>query len=542
VFGSGAAGAPEMRRSFSSGSGEALLTDLSAAIDDLVLDDGSGRRSDADAPGGDDPAPVTNASGPFWTRGSNSSLHEGLFPDSIHDQTEKLDEGSRAPSETIQCDSAEAASLASPTCSDHDAPIEFARFGDSLPVRKSVDEGSLPEDGSKIPAHGVNVQQDVFVFGGHAGYRDLTANATQTSISKVDSADKDGVTYNSGQLNASVAKDSTCTKFILQDAKHAFGSTNKNPLHSEPCEISSTAKFASSFGSEDGGAKVSFINVSYDIKAVEASELNECRSFGEKSFTAQDHNVASKNKGGVKGVIKNRRTVMPKKFPSAHQVSSSESVPRRSDNCSGKASLEENVKLKEASSFALSDSGINCARGNSYNSASQITDSSHGGTEFTSSANMEHSGQSDFIFSASTFNQSTLHLQRRHSKKKSGGMCNHANSIQSLPSSAVGPARSEVSASQQCADSAARWTEYSKMEPNRVTTCTKTENFEHHEDCETWRLRCLHDLLLSLPFAYLVTMDHKGEITQPKPCKWQKKTLQNQFEVKGLPGHRVWGR
>ncbi|PUZ57276.1 hypothetical protein GQ55_5G417000 [Panicum hallii var. hallii] len=489
VFGSGAAGAPEMRRSFSSGSGEALLTDLSAAIDDLVLDDGSGRRSDADAPGGDDPAPVTNASGPFWTRGSNSSLHEGLFPDSIHDQTEKLDEGSRAPSETIQCDSAEAASLASPTCSDHDAPIEFARFGDSLPVRISVDEGSLPEDGSKIPAHGVNVQRDVFVFGRHARYRDLTANATQTSISKVDSADKDGVTYNSGQLNASVAKDSNCTKFILQDAKHAFGSTNKNPLHSEPCEISSTAKFASSFGSEDGGAKVSFINVPYDIKAVEASELNECRSFGEKSFTAQDHNVASKNKGGVKGVIKNRRTVMPKKFPSAHQVSSSESVPRRSDNCSGKASLEENVKLKEASSFALSDSGINCARGNSYNSASQITDSSHGGTEFTSAVNMEHSGQSDFIFSASTFNQSTLHLQRRHSKKKSGGMCNHANSIQSLPSSAVGPARSEVSASQQCADSAARWTEYSKMEPNRVTTCTKTENFEHHEDCETWRLR-----------------------------------------------------
>ncbi|RLN24850.1 uncharacterized protein C2845_PM07G06350 [Panicum miliaceum] len=488
VFGSGAAGAPEMRRCFSSGSGEALLTNLPAAVDDLALDDGSGRRSDADAPGGDVLEPVTNASAPFWTCGSNSSLHEGLFPDSLHDRTEKLDEGSRAPSQTIQCDIAEAISLASPTCSDHDAPIEFARFGDSLPVRKSVDEGSLPEDGSKIPAHGVNVQRDVFVFGGHAGYRDLTANATQSSTSKVDSADKDGVPYNSGQLNASVAKDSTCTKFILQDAKHAFGLTNKNPLHSEPCEISSTAKFGSSFGSEDGSAKVSFINVLYDIEAVEASELNERRSFVEKSFTAQSHNVASKNKGGVKGVIKNRRTVMPKKFSSAHRVSSLESV-RRSDNCSGKASLEENVNLKEASSFALSDSGMSCAQGNSYNSASQITDSSHGGTEFTSAANTEHSGQSDFIFSASTFNQSTLHSQRRHIKKKSGGMCNHANSIQSLPLSAIGSACSEVSASQQCADSAAQWTEYSKMELNRVTVCTKTENFEHHEDCETWRLR-----------------------------------------------------
>ena len=86
-------------------------------------------------------------------------------------------------------------------------------------------------------------------------------------------------------------------------------------------------------------------------------------------------------------------------------------------------------------------------------------------------------------------------------------MCNHANSIQSLPSSAIGPARSEVSARQQCAVSAAQWTEYSKMESNRVTVCKKTENFEHHEDCETWRLRCLHDLLLSPPFAYLVSMD-----------------------------------
>uniref|UniRef100_K3XE42 J domain-containing protein n=1 Tax=Setaria italica TaxID=4555 RepID=K3XE42_SETIT len=489
VFGGGGAGAPELRRTFSSGSGEASLTELRSAVDKLVLDGGSGRRSDVDAPGGDDPVPVMNASDPSGIHGSNSSLHEGLFPDSLHDQTEKLDEGRGAPSQSIQCENAETRSLASQTSTNHNAPMELARSGDGLPIRNSVDEGSLPKDGSNISAHGGNVQQNVFVFGGHAGYRDFTANATQTSISKEDSSDKDGAIYNSEQLNASVAKDRTCTKFILQDAKDAFGSTNKNPLHSEPCEISPTVKFGSSFGSEDGSAKVSFVKVPYDIKAVEASELTECRPFDEKSFTVQDHNVASRNKG-VKGMITNRRTVMPKKFSSAHQVSSFESVSRRNDHCSEKVSSETKVNLKDA----LLDSGINCVQGNSYSSALQITESSRDGTEFTSAANTEHSGQSDFIFSASTFNQSTLHLQRRHNKKKGGGMCNHANSTQSLPSSAIGLARSEVSATQQCGDSAAQWTEYIKMEPNRVTIsggaeCTKTENFEHHEDCETWRLR-----------------------------------------------------
>ncbi|OEL32161.1 hypothetical protein BAE44_0006821, partial [Dichanthelium oligosanthes] len=480
VFGSGAAGAPEMTRSFSSGSGEASLTELLADVDKLALDDGYGRRNDADVPIGHDPVPVTNAGDPFGARGSNSSLHEGFGPDSLHDQTIG--------------ESAETRSIASPTCTDQDGPIEFARNGDSLPSRNSVDECSLPEDGSKISAHGGNVQQNVFVFGGHAGYRDFTANATQTSISKVDSADKDCAMYKSEQLNASLAEGSTRTKFILRDAKHSFGSTNKNPLHSEPFGISPAVKIGSSSGTEDGSAEVSFIKVPYDMEAVAASELAECGSFDEKSFIFQDHNVASRNKRGVKGMITNRRTVMPKKFSSAHQISSMESVSRRSDHCSGKVSPENKLNFKEADSFALEDSGVNFAQGNSYNSVLQITESSHDGTDFTPAANTEHFGQTDFIFSASTFDQSTLHPQRRHNKKNSGGMCNHANSIQSLPSSAIGLAHSGVPSSQQCTDSAAQWTEYRKMEPNRVPVsggaeCTKTENFEHRDDCETWRLR-----------------------------------------------------
>ncbi|CAL4976865.1 unnamed protein product [Urochloa decumbens] len=486
VFGGGVVGAPELRRTVSSGSGEASLSEVRSALDELVLDVGSGRLSDADAPGGDDPVPVANASDSFGARGSNSSLHEEFFPESLRDQTEKLDEGSGAPSQAIQCESAETISLPPQSCTNHNAPIEFARSGDSLPFRNSADEGSFPEDGSNISAHGGNVQQNVFVFGGHAGYRDFTANATQTSIGKVDSADKGSATYNSEQLNASVAKRSTFTEFVLRDVK--------NPLHSEPCEISPAVKFGSSFGSEDGSAKVSSVKVPYNLEAIEASELPECGPFDEKSFTVRDRNVASRNKGGVKGMITNRRTVMPKKFSSAHQVSSLESVSRTNDHCSEKVSPEKNANLREDSSFVLLDSGIKCAQGDSYNSAFQMTESSHDGLEFTSAANTGHSGQSDFIFSASTFNQNTLHLQRRHNKKKGAGMCNHANSTQSFPPYAIGLARPEVSASQQCMDSAVQWTEYSKTEPNRVTAsgvseCTKTENFEEHEDCETWRLR-----------------------------------------------------
>ncbi|XP_066306116.1 uncharacterized protein [Miscanthus floridulus] len=490
VFGSGVvAGAPEMRRSFSSGSGEASLAELSDAVHRLSLD-GYGRRSDIDAPGGDDTLPVTDSGDRFRARGCISTLYEGFCLDSIQHQTEQLDEGHGVPSQTMQCESVGMRSLASPTCTDENAPIELARSEGSLPIRDSVDE-------SRNSGHCGNAHHDFFVFGGHAGYRSLATNATETNIGEVHSADKESVTCNSEQLNPSVAKDRTFTKFILQDAKHVFGSSDNDLPRSEPCEISTTVETSdtvtSSFGSEDRIVKVSSIKVPCDIEAVAASELVEFRpSFDEKSFTFDDHNVASRNKGGVKGMSMKRRTFMPKKS-SANQVSSLESVSRRSGHCSGEVSPEEKLNLKEASSLVSEDSGINCAQADSINSL-RTTESGHAETEFTSAANTEHSGKSDFIFSASTFNQSMLHSQRRHTKKKSGGMGNHASSIQSLPSSAIGLACSEVSGSQQCVDLAAQWTEFSKIEPNRVTIsrgaeCSTSKNFGDHDNCETWRLR-----------------------------------------------------
>jgi DnaJ family protein C protein 7 len=402
-------------------------------------------------------------------------------------------------------------SLASPTCTDENAPIEFARSGDSSPIGDSVDE-------SRNSGHCGNAHHDFFVFGGHAGYRSLATNATETNISEVHSADKESITCNSEQLNTSVAKDRTFTKFILQDAKHVFGSSDNDLPRSEPCEISTTVETSdtetSSFGSEDGIVKVSSIKVPCDIEAVAASELVECRTFDEKSFTFDDHNVASRNKGGVKGMSMNRRALMPKKS-SANHASSLESVSRRSGHCSGEVFPEEKLNLKEASSLVSEDSGINCAQVDSIKSL-RTTESGHAETEFTSAGNTEHSSKSDFIFSASTFNQSMLHSQRRHTKKKSGGMGNHASSIQSLPSSAIELACSEVSGSQQCVDLTAQWTEYSKIVPNRVTIsrgaeCSTSENFGDHDNCETWRLRYLHDLLLCHPSAYLARMHfHKG--------------------------------
>ncbi|CAD6231982.1 unnamed protein product [Miscanthus lutarioriparius] len=271
VFGSGVAVAPEMRRSFSSGSGEASLAELSDAVRRLSLD-GYGRRSDIDAPGGDDTLPVTDSGDRFGAPGCSSTLYEGSCLDAMHHQTEQLDEGRGVPSQTMQCESMGMRSLASTTCTDENAPIGFARSGDSLPIRDSVDE-------SRNSGHGGNAHHDFFCFGGHAGYHSLAANATEANISEV------------------------------------------------PC----------------------------DIEAVAASELVECRSFDEKSFTFDDHNVASRNKGGVKGVSMNRRAFIPKKS-SANQASSLESVSRRSGHCSGEVPPEEKLNLKEASSLILEDS------------------------------------------------------------------------------------------------------------------------------------------------------------------------------------------
>jgi ATP-dependent helicase YprA (DUF1998 family) len=130
------------------------------------------------------------------------------------------------------------------------------------------------------------------------------------------------------------------------------------------------------------------------------------------------------------------------------------------------------------------------------NSRLQKTENDHDETEFISSANMEQSGQSGFTFSAPTSDQST-NPQRRHNKKKVGGMGNHANSIQSHSTSTIGLACSKVSSTQPGLGLAAQQTEYREMQPKIVTfsrgvTCTETENFGQHGDCEAWRLRYLH--------------------------------------------------
>jgi len=113
-------------------------------------------------------------------------------------QTEQLDEGRGVPSQTMQCESVGMRSLASLTCTDENAPIEFSRSGDSLPILDSVDR-------SESSGHGGNAHHDFFVFGGHAGYRSLATNATETNINEVHSADKESVTCNSEQLNTSDA-------------------------------------------------------------------------------------------------------------------------------------------------------------------------------------------------------------------------------------------------------------------------------------------------------------------------------------------------
>ncbi|KAL6849961.1 hypothetical protein ACP4OV_020588 [Aristida adscensionis] len=431
VFGSGAAGAPGMTRSFSSGCYDTPLFRLSAAVEELALDgSGSGRPSDADASGGDDPVSEMDAGDSLGASGSNPSLHGGFCPDFFDDQAEQLDEGTGAPS---QCEGTDASSLAtpevdSPPCADENVSVDFVRCQDSLPVLNSVIEGSLAKDGSSSSANGGHGQHKFFVFGEHAQKWESTADATQANIDKVPSADEAGAAYCSEQLNVSGAE-----------------------------------------------------------------ELAEFGSFDEKPFTVEDHNVATRNKGAIKGMGMNRRTVKPKKFSAARQVFSSEPASR-SDCYSAEVALEKELNFKEAGSFTLENSGINCAKEQAdyNNSAMHSKGVTLDRTEFSSVVNLEHSGHSDFIFTAPAFDQSTV--QRHHNKKKGGGMDNHANFIQSLPTSSIGVVQSEVSASQQCRDSAAQWTTYNEVEQKAVTvssgtTHTKTENFRHHEDCEKWRIR-----------------------------------------------------
>jgi hypothetical protein len=389
-------GASETSKSSSSGSGEDSLSNLLSEVGKVTLN-GSGWQSD---PNASCPLPVVNAADNLGTHGSsNSSLQKCGCPDSL-DQTEQLDEGIGVLSQTMRCETVETISLASQAadsapCTDGRISSKFAKSSDSLSVGNSLYEGNLPKDGSRTSAHGGDVQQKLFVFGEHAGSRQFTANADQPDVNKVDSADKDGVIYRSEQLNASGAKGSTCTNFILQDAKHEFGSSSKDSTCTDSHEISTellaSDSVSSNFRFKDSRAKVSF-----------------------------------------------------------------------------------------------------------NNSALQTTENSHDETEFASSANMEQSGQSGFTFSASTFDQSTLHSQRRHNKKKLGSMDNHANSIQSHSTSNIGLACSKVSSTHQGIDLASQWTECREMQPKMVTfsrgvTCIETEQIGHHGDCEAWRLRYLHD-------------------------------------------------
>jgi hypothetical protein len=387
-------GASETSKSSSSGSGEDSLSNLSSEAGKIALN-GSGWQSDLNASG---PLPVVNVADSLGTYGSsNSSLQKCFCPDSL-DQTKQLDEGSGVLSQTMRCETVGTGSLASQPadsapCTDGRISSKFANSSDSLPVGNSLDEGNLPKDGSRTSAHGGDVQQKLFVFGEHAGNRQFTANADRPEVNKVDSSDKDCVIYRSEQLNASGAKGSTYTNFILQDAKHEFGSSNKDSTCTDSHEISTES-------------------------------------------------IAS------------------------------DSVPSNKDS---KVSFN--------------------------NSALQSTENSHDKTEFASSANMEQSGQSGFTFSASTFDQSSLHSQRRHNKKKLGGMGNQSNSIQSRSASNIGLACSKVSSTQQGIDLASQWTECREMQPKMVTfsrgvTCIETEQIGHHGDCEAWRLRYLHDLPL----------------------------------------------
>ncbi|KAG8052668.1 hypothetical protein GUJ93_ZPchr0001g32387 [Zizania palustris] len=139
--------------------------------------------------------------------------------------------------------------------------------------------------------------------------------------------------------------------------------------------------------------------------------------------------------------------------------------------------------------FVLQDGIANNEDSNCF--SLQTTESNNDRTVLTSAINLKSSSQSDFIFAASTSDQSTLHSQRRHNKKKCGGMSNHANSIQSFPTSATGLVCSEFSR-QQHTDLGTQWTKYNEADPKIVIMSrgpTFKDNLGHQEDCEIWRIR-----------------------------------------------------
>uniref|UniRef100_A0A0D3EMA0 J domain-containing protein n=1 Tax=Oryza barthii TaxID=65489 RepID=A0A0D3EMA0_9ORYZ len=402
-----------------------------------------------------------------------------LSPNIVRQEIDHRDEGLGAPSQTMGRESTESScSLVGQVdrpslCTAENVATQFAK-----------DEGKISADGADS-----RESKSVFVFGENSEERGFTTKITETEIKKGDSVEKKIVAFGSDQLDASVAEGNACTESSFQGERHGCGSSMRDHRG-----VSTRAKASNAlpFGLvvQDSGAKVSSTKLSDERRSagVPTSELGDLGLVDEQSFTVRDNDATSREYGGVKGVSMNKRAVQQEKF-SAHQV------PLPLFISDQKAAPEVNLHLKEVTNFGLEDSDI--SKGNSGTKeedvncfSPQATESNHDRTVFTSVTNLENSSRSDFIFAAST-DHSKLHSQRRPSKKKIGGMSNHANSVESRPSSAIGLAHSEISR-QQYTDLPAQWTKYNKVDPKTVTVSVGPaikENIGHQEDCETWRIR-----------------------------------------------------
>ncbi len=416
-----------------------------------------------------------------------------LSPNFVRQEIDHRDEGLGAPSQTMGRESTESScSLVGQVdrpslCTTENVATQFAK-----------DEGKISADGADS-----RESKSVFVFGENSEERGFTTKITETEIKKGDSVEKKIVAFGSDQLDASVAEGNACTESSFQGERHGCGSSMRDHRG-----VSTRAKASNAlpFGLvvQDSGAKVSSTKLSDERRSagVPTSELGDLGLVDEQSFTVRDNDAASREYGGVKGVSMNKRAVQQEKF-SAHQV------PLPLFISDQKAAPEVNLHLKEVTNFRLEDSDI--SKGNSGTKeedvncfSPQATESNHDRTVFISVTNLENSSRSDFIFAAST-DHSKLHSQRRPSKKKIGGMSNHANSVESHPSSAIGLAHSEISR-QQYTDLPAQWTKYNKTDPKTVTVSVGPaikENIGHQEDCETWRIR-FSNQPLSLVTGFLI--------------------------------------
>ncbi|XP_047053901.1 uncharacterized protein LOC124660153 isoform X1 [Lolium rigidum] len=456
-----------MRRSSSLGSSGASLCGLSAAaVEELVLDDSPPKQSDS--------------------FGARESSHEVSCPSILRGDEDML-------SQTSSPLAGRAANSAK--CTGRNDSMGHPKDRGTSSAGDSLDEGCSTKKGSKLSADG-NVEQGLFVFGecASAPHRWFAASTAQSDANKLDSSDEGDAACSSERQDLSAPEDGRCGNL-----EPSPGSSNRDAPHFRPHEVHETGKASntapSSIASQDDLPKVCLTKLP-DVMQTQSTVvavpgLGEWGSFDEKSFALHDHNVSSKDKGVVKAMSMNRRAVKPKKFSSARQVSSLRTV-HAADSFSGNAIPESNFSLQQSGKvgFRLEDSGIRVGNSRPEEAnAAQTTESSHDGTRLTFAANLESSCHSELAFASSTSDQSKLVSQRRQTKKSSEGMpVNNSKFVQSLPTSAISLAHTEVSASQPNTGFAAQWTEYSKAEPTTVT-CTKTEKFGYQEDCETWRIR-----------------------------------------------------